>query len=197
MNTVLGIIFSVLVITSFISAGIFGNMTEITEALISGADEAVRLSFSMLGVMCLWSGIIRVFEKAGITDIITRIISPLIRLIYPKTYKNNNAVNEIAADYSANLLGLGNAALPLGINAMKKMRNDGLPEKDTANDEMIMFAVINTAPFQLIPTTIIALKNAHNSSNPSEIILPIWICSLLTTVFAVILCKTLSRITRK
>ncbi len=193
----LGIIFSVLVVTAFVSAGASGNMSEVSAVLIEGANEAVNLSVSMLGVMCLWSGIIRVFDKAGITKLITRMISPLIRFIYPKTYKNRNAVNDIAADFSANLLGLGNAALPLGIKAMNKMRNDGLIKPDTANDEMIMFAVINTAPFQLIPATLIALRNAHSSNNPSEIMLPIWICSLLTTAFAVIICKILSRLTKK
>ena len=188
----IGKVFAVLVISSFFCASITGNMTEVGGAVINGADDAVKLSFSMLGVMCLWNGVIRVLDKVGFTDYLAKIIAPVLRIIYPNIQKNENAVKEISADYSANLLGLGNAALPLGIRAMESLKKQGLPCKDTANDDMIMFSVLNTAPIQLIPATLIAMRTAHSSVNSSEIIVPVWICSALITIFGVILCKIFS-----
>ena len=190
----LGKIFSILVISAFLIGGFNGKMECVSSAAIDGATDAVKLSFSMLGIMCLWSGIIRVLDKAGVTRAITFLISPIIKIIFPKAYKTKNAINDIAADYSANFLGLGNAALPISIKAMTNLKKDSLSYPGVASDEMIMFSVLNTAPFQLIPTTLIALRNAHNSQNSFEIILPIWICSALTTIFGVILCKLLSKI---
>ncbi len=188
----IGIVFAVLVISSFMCAGICGNMAEVGNAVISGAEDAVKLSFSMLGVMCLWNGVIRVLDKAGFTKILAKIIAPILRIIYPSAYKNGCAINEISADYSANLLGLGNAALPLGIRAMNGLKKQGLPCKDTANDDMIVFSVLNTAPIQLIPATLIAMRTAHGSTDSSAIIAPVWICSVLITAFGVILCKLFS-----
>ena len=193
----LGKVFAVLVISSFLFAGFSGNMAEVCTAAIDGANEAVTLSISLLGVMCLWSGVIRTLDKAGLTRILSKAASGLLKLIYPKVYKNTEAINNIAADYSANLLGLGNAALPIGIRAMNSLKKNGLPQPDTANDDMIMFAVLNIAPFQLMPTTLIALRSTYGSANPFEIILPIWICSAGTTVFGVILCKTFAKLSAK
>lgn len=193
----LGKVFAVLVISSFLFAGFSGNMAEVCTAAIDGANEAVTLSISLLGVMCLWSGVIRTLDKAGLTRVLSKAASGLLKLIYPKVYKNTEAINNIAADYSANLLGLGNAALPIGIRAMNSLKKNVLPQPDTANDDMIMFAVLNTAPFQLMPTTLIALRSTYGSANPFEIILPIWICSAGTTVFGVILCKTFAKLSAK
>lgn len=185
----LGKIFSILVITSFICAGATGNMASVCNAAIEGATEAVNISIHLLGIICLWSGIISTLDNAGFTKILAKIISPLLRIIYPESYKKNIAINDIAADYSANLMGLGNAALPIGIRVMNKLKKLDLNSGDIANTEMIMFAVLNTAPIQLIPTTLIALRSAHNSSNPFEIIFPIWVCSILTFTFGILLCK--------
>ena len=169
-------------------------MENVGDAAMKGADDAVRLSGNMLGVVCLWSGIIRVLDKAGFTAFLSRLIAPLLHFMYPKAFQSGEAVKDIAADYSANLLGLGNAALPIGIRVMNALKVSSATKNDTASDEMIMFAVLNTAPIQLIPTTLIALRGAHGSDAPSEIILPIWICSIATFTFGIILCKLLSRV---
>ena len=189
----LGKIFAVLVIISFIFAGISGNMAELGNSAMKGADDAVRLSGSILGVMCLWSGIIRVLDKAGFTAFLTRLIAPLFRIMYPNAYKSGDVINDISADYSANLLGLGNAAMPIGMRVMNGLKDSS----GTASDEMIMFAVLNTAPVQLIPATLIAMRNAYGSLNASEIILPIWICSALTFSFGVMLCKFLAKVCKQ
>lgn len=189
----LGKIFAFLVIASIIFGGINGKMDDVCAGALSGVNEAVNLSISLAGVMCLWSGIIRILDKAGFTRLLAKVFSPLLRIIYPKAYKMGIATDEIAADYSANFLGLGNAALPIGIKAMNKLKDEGLYRKDTANDDMVMFAVLNTTPLQLVPATLIALRQAHNSLNPYGIILPIWICSVATTIFGVIICKAFAR----
>lgn len=189
----LGKVFAVLVLSSFLCAGVSGNMAEVCGAAISGANEAVTLSISLLGVMCLWSGVIRTLDRAGLTKLLTRAIAPFLRLLYPKAYRAGTAVDDIAADYSANLLGLGNAALPIGMRAMRSLKQQGLPAPDTANDDMVMFAVLNTTPLQLMPTTLIALRSSHGSGNPFEILMPIWICSVATTVFGAVLCKTMAK----
>ena len=189
----LGKIFGILVLVSYIFAGATGNMINVCNAAIIGAGEAVQLSISLLGIMCLWSGIIRVLDKAGLTKLITKIISPFLKFLYPDAHKKNINTDYISANYSANLLGLGNAALPIGISAIKELKKEGLPAPQTANNDMVTFAVLNTTPIQLIPTTLIALRTTYNSANPYEIILPIWICSLATTIFGAILCKIMSK----
>lgn len=189
----LGKVFGILVLVSYIFAGVTGNMENVCNAAINGAGEAVQLSISLLGIMCLWSGLIRVLDKAGLTKLITKIISPFLKLLYPDAYKMGISTDYIAADYSANLLGLGNAALPIGISAMKELKKEGLPTPQTANNDMVTFAVLNTTPIQLIPTTLIALRTTYNSTNPYEIILPIWICSLATTIFGAIICKIMAK----
>ena len=190
----LGKVFAILVISALVFGGFTGNIENVCNAAISGTSEAVNLSISMLGVMCLWSGVVRTLDNAGITKMLSKLISPLLKILYPGAYKNNVSTDYIAANYSANMLGLGNAALPIGINAMKELKKEGLPSKNTANDDMVMFAVLNTTPIQIIPTTLIALRSAYNSLNSYEIILPIWICSIATTIFGAVICKILSKI---
>ena len=186
----LGRVFSVLTCFSFVFALFTGRMPEVCDAAISGAQEAVNLCFSMTGMLCLWNGVIRVLDKAGATEVICRIISPLLKIVYPEAYKKGSGIKEISSNFAANLLGLGNAALPLGLSAMSALC-DGT---DRASDEMVTFSVLNTVPFQLIPATLIAMRAANGSARPYEIILPVWICSCITIIFAVILCKGASKL---
>ncbi len=190
----LGKIFAVLVSISFVFAILAGRMEQVCSAAIMGAQDAVTLCFSMLGMMCLWNGIIRVLDKAGFTSALTKLVRPLLRLIYPDAYKKGRGIDEIAANFAANLLGLGNAALPLGLRAMEKLSEDG---GDVATDDMVTFSVLNTVPLQLMPTTLIALRAATGSARPYEIILPVWICSLLTIFFGALICKLFALVCRK
>lgn len=192
----IGKIFGVLTVSSFIFAIIFGNMKELSLAVGSGCAEAVKLSLSLLGAMCLWSGVASVLDKAGFTGSLKKLVSPLLRVIYPESYKRNCGISECASNISANFLGLGNAALPLGIEAMKKFSSNNTLEKGKASDDMVMFAVLATTPFQLLPTTLATMREAAGSASPYEILLPVWICEILTTVFAVIVCKLLAKVFR-
>ncbi len=181
-------VFSVLVTISFVFAALDGRMGELCAAVISGANDAVTLVISLVGMMCLWNGIIKVLDGAGLTKLLSRLIRPILKFAYPTACSKNCGVQEISANFAANLLGLGNAALPLGLSAMEKLATlDG--EKEKANADMMTFAVLATTPIQLLPTTLIILRQNSGSASPYEIITPILICSVATTVFAVVLCR--------
>ena len=145
-----------------------------------------------MGTMCFWNGIMKVFDAVSATKVFSKLLKPLLRLIYSEKVLETDACGCICASMAANFFGLGNAALPLGIKAMKSIEKS---ENSTrAGKDMIMFAVLNTVPFQLVPTALIALRTAHGSKAPFDIILPVWICSAITICFAVFLCKMLSKI---
>lgn len=182
----IGKVFAVIVIFSVLCSVFTGSTSLLSDAIIIAVSDAVDVCISMMGVMCLWSGIMSVFEKAGVTKVLSKILKPVMRFVYSKKALENDSLESISTCFAANFLGLGNAALPFGINAVKKLNYNN---SSVANKDVIMFAVLNTVPFQLVPTTLIALRKNYNSANPFDIILPIWVCSGLTIVFAVIVCK--------
>ncbi len=177
-------VFSVLVSASFVFALLNGRMEELGAAIISGAADAVSISVSMLGMLCLWKGVINILDYAGATKLISKLVQPVLKLIYPVAFSKNCGADEICANFAANFLGLGNAALPMGLSAMEK-----LSRLENGENDMLTFAVLATAPIQLIPTTLITLRSAAGSVSPYAIIPPILICSVATTIFAVMLCK--------
>lgn len=189
--SLLGKIFAALVSSSFVFALLGGRMNELSAAILSGAEEAVRLSLSLLGMIGFWGGIVSVLNGAGVTALFAKLIRPLLRWVYPDAYRRQRGVDEIAANFAANLLGMGNAALPLGLAAMKKLSDcpDGM-NREEASADMVTFAVLNTAPLQLLPTTLITLREAAGSVRPYEIIPPMLVCSVATMLFGVVLCRT-------
>ena len=180
-----------MILVSFIISAITGRMDSLSNAIFQGAQDAASLCFSMLGVMCLWSGLSKIAEKSGLTDILKKCLSPVTRFLFPSLEKNSAALSAIVMNITANLLGMGNAATPLGIKAMKELEKINA-EKHTASCEMCMFAVINTASVQLLPSTLIALRQSFGSKNPGEIILPVWICGFLVLTVAITLAKIFS-----
>ena len=195
----LGKIFGIIALLSFLFAVFTGNINAVGAAVADGAGNAVQLIISLAGMMCLWSGIIRVLKAAGLMDFLTKIISPILRFLLPSTYnlkkegnkEADSALQSVSANIGANMLGIGNAATPLGIDAMKKL--DSL----NVNSDMIAFVVFNCASLQFIPTTLIALRAAAGSANVFEILPIVWLCSIATTAFAVVITKILLKITRK
>lgn len=176
-------IFAVLVTAAFSFSLFNGTVGELSQAVLEGAQSAVELVFSMLGMMCLWSGVIKVMDQAGVTKLISKISLPVLKLIFPDSKNNEKAMSAIAANFAANLLGLGNAALPLGLTAVKE-----LSENENHTDIMT-FSVLNTVPIQLFPATLITLRKAAGSASPYSIILPIWAVSFITYLFTVLLCR--------
>lgn len=127
--------------------------------------------------MCLWSGLMNIAIESGFTQVMSRLFAPLLRPLFPKLDKKSDAFNSITMNISANLLGLGNTATPFGLRAMEQLHT--LNNKSTiASNEMVVFVVMNTASLQLLPTTLASLRQAYGSSNPFEVIVPIWISSV-------------------
>jgi len=190
----IGKVFGILVTISFAVAIVQGNMSELSFAVTSSASEAIKLVITMAGSMCLWSGVASVLDECGFTEKLRDVISPVLGIIYPDAYRKDSGIKECASNISANFLGLGNAALPLGINTMKKFNENKTENISVASDDQVMFAVLATTPFQLLPVTLAAMREAAGSASPYEILLPVWICEIATTVFAVVICKLLSRV---
>ena len=186
----LGKIFGTLCILSVIGGIILGNGAALGVAVLDGASSAVSLTISLCGIMSLWCGIMRVFQRAGLINKLSRLLSPLLKVFFPDAYKSGEAIEEISANISANLLGIGNAATPFAIKAMEKLQKIN-KNPDIASPDMITLAVLNTASVNIIPTTIIALRRAAGSSEPYSIIIPIWISSVACSVLSLMLCTAM------
>lgn len=168
-----------MVLFSVACALIRGRAAELTSAIIEAGGQAVSVFISLFGIMVLWGGLMKVAEKAGVTAFIGKIMHPVLRLLFPKLKRGGNELGAISMNVTANLLGLGNAATPLGINAMRELQLIN-PDKGTASDEMITFVVMNSACMRLIPTTVAMLRSNHGSKSPMEILMP----GLVTSVCA-------------
>ncbi len=188
--------FFVLVSISVVFAILTGNLQDVSNAVVDGASKAITLLLSLAGAMCLWSGIMEVLREAGAVQKLSRILSPILRRVFPETWKSGQGSEEICAALSANILGIGNAATPLALSAMEKMQAAN-PNKERATDDMVTFAILGASSLDLLPTTLITLRRAAGSAAPYKIILPVWICSAACAVTGVLLSKLCIRLTRK
>ena len=182
-----GILFGVMALLSVICAAAEGNLSALGGALFSGASDAVTLSLSLCGSMCLFCGLLRMLGEMGALGVLKRILMPLIRLLFPETKKDKDVAGAIAMNMTANFFGMGNAATPLGINAMKKL--SAYMKNGIATNSMCMLAIVNSSSLQLIPSTLIAIRSSMGSENPGEIMVPIWIASMVTFACAVLAAK--------
>ena len=195
----INLIWLLLLVTGIGYAGWQGRIEIVTQGAISAAEGAVGLSFKLIGVMCLWLGIMKIAELAGIVSFFSRILSPFIRFLFPSVPKNHPAMGAIIMTLSANMLGLGNAVTPLGIKAMQELQQLN-KEKDTASDAMCTLLALCTAGFTLVPATIIAIRSAAGSANPTEIVGATLIVSLGATIGVIILdrlCRTFYQVHRR
>ncbi len=188
LNYIWGFMLLASVVTSFFT----GKFKEVASATISGAGEGASLVLGMLGVMCFWSGLMEIAEKSGIIRFLSRLLHPVLHFLFPRLSKEDPASGAIVMNMAANLLGMGNAATPLGLRAMRLLDAKNR-RKPRASDEMCMFVLINTASLQLVPTTLLLLRQQSGSQNPGEIIFPIWLVSLLALLVGVISCKALEK----
>lgn len=195
MIVILGKIFSIISAISLFFAILTGNLPNLAGAILDGASKAVTLVIALVGIMGLWSGVMRVLDDVGVCRALAKLIAPLLRFIFPESYKKGVAMNEIAANISANMLGLGNAATPMGIKAMEAMR-DAESGGDVASDDMVTFVVMNTCALSLMPTTLIALRRAAGSADPFGILIPVWICSAVCTIVAILFARGFAVFTR-
>lgn len=172
----LNYIWSGLVIISILCAALLGNTNELSTALLDSGASSIELLLKMAGIMCLWSGIMKIAEESGFTAVIAKFFSPLLRPLFTNLKKDSPAFRSITMNISANILGLGNAATPFGLKAMEQLHTLN-NKNDTASNEMVIFVVMNTASLQLLPTTVATLRQSYGSIAPFEIIVPVWISS--------------------
>jgi len=173
-----------------------GRLDDVTKAAMDSAQTAVTVCIGLLGVMCLWTGLMKVAEKSGLIRIIGRAVRPVLVFLFPEIPKDHPALGAIVMNLVANFLGLGNAATPLGLKAMKELQSIN-KDKKTATNAMCMFLVLNTAAIQLVPANIIALRTSAGSKKPAEIIICIWIASVCATIMGIIAAKMLSAVWKK
>ncbi len=170
-----------------------GRIDQVTKAAMDSAQTAVTVCIGLLGVMCLWTGLMKIAEKSGLVTVIGRAVRPVMFFLFPGIPRDHPALGAIVMNLVANFLGLGNAATPLGIKAMTELQSLNR-DKKTATDSMCMFLVLNTAAIQLIPANIIALRTSEGSRKPAEIMVCIWIASICATIMGIIASKLLARV---
>lgn len=180
------------IIISFIFAIITGNIERFNNSIFSSCTQAVDLSIKLFGTMCLWNGIMKIVQESSLIKKLSNIISPLMKFLFPNMKKGDKEYEEITINIIANLLGIGNAATPLGLKAMKTMQEKN-PNKERITDSMAMFIVLNTASLQLIPTTVIALRASLGSANVAQIILPVWISTIIADIAGITASKVLMK----
>ena len=171
-----------------------GRGPEVAAAAMEGARAAVDLCLSIAGMLCLWSGVMEVMRRSGLSGQLSRLLRPVLGRLFPEAAGDRRIMDSISANVSANLLGLGNAATPLGIEAAK-----GLAKKSPgrASDGLCMLIVCNTASIQLIPTTVAAVRAAEGCAAPFDILPAVWLASALSVCTGILACKILARVWRR
>lgn len=181
-----------MILLSVISGIFTGRMSELSAASLNGCKQAVELTITITGSLALWSGVMAVAEKSGLTTLLAQAMSPLTRgVLFRGLPRDSKALEAISMNLTANLMGLGNAATPLGLAAMKELEKEGGGSRRATN-HMITFVALNTASMQLIPTTTAFLRLQAGSRNPMEILVPVWISSVASVTVAVTLAKLLA-----
>jgi len=189
----LNYIWLALMVIAIVVAGITGNIDAVTKQAFKSAETAVEIALSLIGIMTLWLGIMKIAEEAGLVKLLARAISPITRRLFPEIPTDHPAMGSMLLNIAANWLGLSNAATPLGLKAMEELQKLN-PKKDTASNAMVMFLGLNTASITLIPATIIGLRVAAGSANPEEIIGTTILASSVATTVAIIATKLLGRL---
>ena len=183
-------VWTAMVVLSLVCGLWTGRIDAVANAALEGADSAIRLSISMAGIMCLWSGVMEIMNACGISAMLARAFRPLLRRLLPQACRDEETLAAVSANVSANLLGLGNAATPLGIRAARRM---AVGCGGVASDELCLLVVLNTASIQLLPTTVASVRAAAGSSAPFDILPAVWLSSLLSVTAGLTAAALLSR----
>lgn len=191
----LNILWPIFIIVSFIYAILTGNVQSVNNSIFESTASAVELSITFLGTICLWNGIMKIAQKTTLISKLTNFLKPIIDFLFPEMKRNEKAKQEISMNIIANILGLGNAATPLGLKAMKTMQKENT-KKDTLSNSMAMFIVLNTASLQLIPTTVIAIRASFGSGDPTKIIIPVWGATVAAAIAGVVATKLFIKLKR-
>ena len=189
-------IFYFLIVISIIAGAVNGKLADVVNAILSGAELSVKVAFSLIGIMAFWLGMMKIAKECGLIEIIAKIIKPITKILFNEIPENSPAIGDIAMSFSANAFGLTNAATPIGIKAMEELKKENLGQ-NTASNSMCLFLGMNTAGFQLIPTTVLAVLVGIGYKNPTEIIAPTFIVTLIAFTSAIIFAKIGAKISKK
>ena len=187
-------IFTGMLAISVVCSGIQGNGQALSAAVLQGAQAGMELAVSMAGSLCLWAGVGRVLDGAGITDLLSRLLRPVLHRLFPTTKTDAELAQCISGNVCANILGLGNAATPMGIRAAGRLRDPDDPAR--ATDELCRLVVMNTASIQLLPTTVATLRRTAGCTTPFDILPCVWVSSILSVSAGLLAAWALGRVWR-
>ena len=185
----INLIWLVLIVIGFLFAAVNGRMDDVTAAVFEGAKNGVTVSFGLISVLVFWLGIMRIAEDAGLLKKIAKLLGPVVAFLFPDVPRGHPAIGYILSNMSANLLGLGNAATPMGIKAMQELQTLN-PDKDTATPAMCTLLALNTASITLIPATLIAIRLTYGSNDPAGIVGTTLAATAVATIAAITADKT-------
>lgn len=186
-------IWLILIVVGIIFSLITGNIDKVNSSILLCGKQALEMTLKILPIMALWLGIARILQKSGLLNKLTNLLKPILKLIFPEIPNNHESLNYIASNVISNIFGLGSAATPFGIKAMKSLQ-DLNKNKTTASKSMITFLILNTSGLTIIPTTVISMRIMHNSINPSSIIYACILSTLISTVLSILIDKLFRRI---
>ena len=189
----MAIVWGVMVMASVVCAVAGGRMAQVSSAALEGARAAVELCISLAGVLCLWSGFMELLKQCGLERKLAALFRPLMRRLLPQASRDAETMAAVSGNLSANLLGLGNAATPLGIRAARRM---ALGAEGRATDELCRLVVLNTASVQLLPTTVAAVRAGCGSAAPVDILPAVWVSSILSVSVGLLAARLLERVVR-
>lgn len=187
------VVWTGMVVLSLVFGLVTGRIDAVASAAMEGATAAVQLAISMAGILCLWTGVMELMNQCGLSQKLARAFRPLLRRLMPQASRDEETMAAISANLSANLLGLGNAATPLGIRAARRMARG---TEGRASDELCLLVVLNTASIQLIPATVAGVRAAFGSETPFDILPAVWLASALSVTVGLVTAKLLSRVWR-
>ena len=186
-------IFYFLIVISIIAGALNGKLDDVVNSILTGAELSVKVAFSLIGIMAFWLGMMKIADKCGLINIISKIINPITKILFNEIPKDSPAIGDIAMNFSANAFGLTNAATPIGIKAMEELQNQNI-DKKSASNAMCMLLAMNTAGFQLIPATVIAVLIGVGYKNPTLIIAPTLLVTGVTFICSILLAKIFQKI---
>lgn len=184
----LNLIWPIMLVISIIYSILIGNVDSINNAIFESTKKTVELTLTLLGTICLWNGIVEIAGKTKLMNILTKMLSPLVNFLFPESKNDKKIKNDISMNIVANMLGIGNAATPLGLRAMQGMQNKN-KDKNRLTDDMATFIILNTASIQIIPTTVIAIRMSLGSSEPTKIIFAVWFSTICAAIVGITVTK--------
>ncbi len=191
----LSIIWFLIILASIIYGFFSGNIEKVVENINIGARESVTLLISISGIICFWSGIMEILMQSGLIDKLTRLIKPIFCVIFKESSKDKTALRYISSNFTANLLGLSNAATPMGLKAAERIYE--LSDKKSTPKELIMLVIINCSSIQLIPTTVASIRSLYGAENSFDILPAVWVTSIVSVFSGIFLAKIFEKFERK